>query len=104
MEQAGESIMGRGLLLVALYFRRLGRAHRAWRGNHEVDVVIVRTLGRVHALFLLHFLQLRNLYWYSAGIYPVRVPYSPEVHAQPHGIYPPGIFSSGVLLAGRAAH
>src|SRR2546423_8254369 len=60
MEQTGESIVGRCLLLVALYFRRFGRTDRARRGNHEVNVVVVGTLGRVHALFLLHFLQLRN--------------------------------------------
>lgn len=60
MEQAGESVVGWCLLLVALYFRRLGRAERARRGNHEVDVVILRALGRIRALFLLHFLQLRN--------------------------------------------
>jgi hypothetical protein len=58
--QAGERIMGRRLPLVALDFRRFGRAHGARRGNHEVDVVIVRTFRRIHALFLLHFLQLRN--------------------------------------------
>ena len=62
MEQTGESIMSRGLLLVALYFRRLGGADGARRGNHEVDVIVVGTLRRIHAFFLLHFLQLRNFY------------------------------------------
>jgi hypothetical protein len=60
VQQAGESIVGRGLFLIALYFRRFGRADRARRGDHEVNVVVVGALGRVHALFLLHFLQLRN--------------------------------------------
>lgn len=60
VQQAGECIVGRCLPLVALYFRPFGGAHGAWRGDHEVDIVIVGTLGRVHALFLLHFLQLRN--------------------------------------------
>jgi hypothetical protein len=62
MQQAGESIMGRRLLLVALDFRRFGRTHGVRRGDHEVDVVTVGTLGRIHAFFLLHFLQLRNFY------------------------------------------
>ena len=60
VQQAGESVVSRGLLLVALYFRRLGRAHGARRGDHEVDVVVIGALGRIHALFLLHFLRLRN--------------------------------------------
>ena len=57
VEQAGEGIVGWRLLLIALQLRRLGRAHSARRGDHEVDVVVVRALGRVHALFLLHFLS-----------------------------------------------
>jgi hypothetical protein len=60
MQQAGESVMGWRLFLVALYLSRFSRTHGARRGDHEVDVVVVRTLGRIHALFLLHFLQLRN--------------------------------------------
>jgi hypothetical protein len=60
MEQAGESIMGWRLVFVALYFRRFGRTNRVRRRDHEVDLVVVRALGRIHALFLLHFLQLRN--------------------------------------------
>jgi hypothetical protein len=60
VEQAGESIMGRRLLLVALYFRCFSRAHGARRGDHEVNVVIIGAFRRIHALFLLHFLQLRN--------------------------------------------
>src|SRR5215204_6257946 len=62
MQQTRESVMGWRPLIVALYFRRFGRTDGARRSNHEVDVVVVRTLGRVHALFLLHFLQLRNFY------------------------------------------
>lgn len=55
MQQAGERVMGRRLLIFALRFRRFGHAHRARRGDYEVNVVLVRTLGRIHALFLLHF-------------------------------------------------
>ena len=61
-QQASESIRGWRLLFVALDFRRFGRTDRARRGDHEVNVGIVRALGRIDALFLLHFLQLRNFY------------------------------------------
>jgi hypothetical protein len=45
-------------LLVALYFRRYSRGNLSQRGDQEVDVV--GALGRVQAIFLLHFHQLRN--------------------------------------------
>jgi hypothetical protein len=57
MQQARESIMSRGLLFIALYFSRFGRANRARRSDHEVDVVVIGTLWRIHALFLLHLLS-----------------------------------------------
>jgi len=62
VQQSSKSIVGWRLLFVALYFRRFGRTDRARRGDHEVNVVVVRALGRIDALFLLHFLQLRNFY------------------------------------------
>src|SRR5205085_7107119 len=57
VQQASERIMGWCLLFVALYFSRFGRANGARRGNQKVNVVVIRAFGRIHALFLLHFLS-----------------------------------------------
>ena len=43
MQEAGESIVGWCLLLIALYLSRFGRADSARRGDHKVDLVVVRT-------------------------------------------------------------